>query len=131
MKEETILKIIERYCQFRINGCKYDIECGWGKSHVNGMIEAYKEIQRKLNCKDTRYFQNDITKHKKYWSDKEWDECCRLVFQKDENIDYDKVITIGEVRKIFNHMYKNLPDNNEELFKTVKKMSKEIDEEKP
>lgn len=41
--------------------------------------------------------------------------------------DDNKIITIGEVRKIFSQMYDNLPDDDEELVKEVKKLSTEAD----
>jgi len=41
--------------------------------------------------------------------------------------DIDSTITITETRKIFGAMYENLPDDDEELVKTIKQMSKKAD----
>lgn len=78
-EKKQLLKIVERYCQFRINGCKYDIQCGYNETFAKGMIEAYDELRRKLVGGDTIYCEVDIVKHHKYWTDEEYNECAKLV----------------------------------------------------
>ena len=38
----------------------------------------------------------------------------------------DRLLTVGELRDILAQMYNNLPEDDEELLKTVKNMHKEV-----